>query len=110
MRYPPTPAEDAHLKSVRALPCILCGPGEQQSVTETHHIHRDPWTGQSIGGGQKVSHYAVIPLCQRRHHWNSVYVSIGSRVFEDQYGNELDLLERTYEALGVPYPFPRRTA
>ena len=32
---------------------------------------------------------------------------MGSREFERIYGNELELLERTYELLGIPYPFAR---
>ena len=104
---PPTPEEAAHLKLVRGLPCLLCAPGEQQSKTEAHHIKRSTATGQPLGGSQKASHFEVLPLCQRKHHWNSVYVSMGSREFERLYGNELELLERTYELLGLPYPFER---
>jgi len=95
---------------VRAQPCLLCAPGEQQSITESHHIKRDPLTGLSLGGGQKAPHFATLPLCQRKHHWNSVYVSMGSREFERRYGNELDLLERFYDLIGIPYPYPRRAA
>lgn len=105
-RPPATPAERAHLIRVRALPCLLCAVGEQRSPTEAHHIHRDPWTGQSLGGSQKAPHFAVLPLCQKQHHWNSVYVSMGSREFESRYGNELELLELTYQLLQMPYPYP----
>ena len=108
MFHPPaTPDERAHLQLVRAQPCLLCKPGEQRSITEAHHIKRDTTTGQPLGGSQKAGHFEVLPLCQKKHHWNSVYVSMGSREFERLYGNELEMLERTYDLLGIPYPFAR---
>lgn len=104
-KVPATPAEREYLTSVRALACICCTKAgiEQTSQTEAHHIKRDPLTGRSLGGSQKAPHFHAIPLCQKLHHWNGVYVSIGSRAFEAEWGNELDLLAETYDLLGLPY-------
>jgi hypothetical protein len=92
---------------VKSLPCIVCELcGEQQtSVTEAHHIHRNPETGQPIGASERVDGFATLPLCQKKHHWNSVFVHMGSRKFERRFGNELYLLALTYERLGLSYPW-----
>lgn len=93
------------------MPCVVCEMLGlvQTSGTDAHHIKRDPNTGQSLGASQRASHWWVIPLCSHTHHWNSVYVSIGSRKFEATYGNELVLLQRTYATLGIQYPYEALT-
>lgn len=53
--------ELAHLERVRALPCCMCLPGEQNSITEAHHI---------LSGGRRLGHFFVIPLCKGKHHEN----------------------------------------
>ena len=100
-------SESRHLARVKALSCAVCElRGERQfSPTEAHHIKRDPFTGRFLGASQKGNAYTTIPLCSHRHHWNGVHVGMGSREFERRYGNELDLLQRTYERLGLPYPY-----
>ena len=107
MKHKPTPDEIQHMGRVKSLPCIVCEMrGEvQASVTDCHHVHRDPETGQPIGGSQRASHYATLPLCAGRHHWNGSSVQMGSREFEARYGHELDLLRLTYERLGLIYPW-----
>ena len=107
MKRPATEAEREHLARVRALPCIVCYlRGEAQtSPKEAHHLKRDPTTGQSLGGSQKAPHWATIPLCRDTHHWNGVNVHMGSREFERRWGNEIALLERTYEMLNLAYPY-----
>ena len=91
----------AHLRLVRALPCIACEmTGEQQtSPTEAHHIKRDE-TGQTYGTGQKAHDDETIPLCHY-HHWNGVGSGFTHRSFEAEFGNERDLLARTLETLGI---------
>jgi len=105
MKKAPTKEESAHMGRVKALPCVVCEMrGEvQTSLTDCHHIKRDPETGQTLGGAQRASHWHTIPLCSRSHHWNSVHVSMGSKEFERFFGNELDLLRLTYQNLGLPY-------
>jgi hypothetical protein len=86
---------------IKGLPCIVCEMrGEVQTgITDVHHIHRDPTTGQPIGGSQRASHWHTIPLCADRHHWNGVNVHMGSKEFEARFGNELDLLARVQQLL-----------
>ena len=107
MRDKPTSAEIEHLGRVKSLPCIVCEMrGEPQtSPTDAHHCKRDPETGESLGASQKGDGFTTIPLCCKTHHWNSVYVTMGSRKFERLYGDELTLLALTYERLGLPYPW-----
>lgn len=104
-----SPAEVEHLGRVRSLPCIVCEMrGEMQtSPTEAHHLKHDPITGHPLGLSQKGNGFTTIPLCAGKHHWNGVQVHMGSREFESRYGNELGLLARTYERLGVPYPWSK---
>lgn len=94
---------------VKALPCIVCELEDeiQTGLTDVHHIHRNPETGQPIGGGQRGSHWWVLPLCDNRHHWNGVKVHMGSREFERRHGNELYLLALVYDRLGMPYPWEK---
>lgn len=96
-----TQAERNHMWQVAQLSCIVCG----ARPIEVHHIKRLA-DGSKVGFGQRGDHFRVIPLCHA-HHWNGAWNPMGSREFERLYGNELELLERTYEALGLPYPFER---
>ena len=108
-----TPEERAHVERVRSLPCICCeDEGRiQDSPTEAHHLVRSPRSGQTRGMGmRKPTHFETVPLCRGRHHWNGAGVNIPLCEFEARWGNELDLLERTYQRLGLPYPWPRRVA
>jgi len=41
---------------------------------------------------QKAGDNHTIPLCQKKHHWNSVHVGISLREFERLYGTEPELL------------------
>lgn len=105
---PSTLAETFHMGLVKSLPCCVCEQLglSQMGPTDCHHIKRDPITGLSLGAGQKGSGFTTIPLCSIRHHWNGVNVHMGSKKFEREYGNELDLLAYTYKRLAIPYPFP----
>ena len=102
-----TPAESAHMVRVKAMPCIAClNKGlAQTSPTEVHHIKRDPTTGGSFGmGHERASNWWVLPLCRDTHHWNSTTVHMSQAQFEAENGNELDLLEQTYQMLGYERP------
>jgi hypothetical protein len=105
---PLTAAESNHMGLVKSLPCCVCEQLglSQTSPTDCHHIKRNPITGLPLGAIQKGSGFTTIPLCGGRHHWNGVNVHMGSKDFEQKYGNELDLLAYTYKRLGIPCPFP----
>lgn len=58
----PTPAEDRHIRRVRALPCLVCG-----AQASAHHV-----TGYADRMGRfPRSHKLVVPLCPPHH--QSVY-------------------------------------
>lgn len=88
--------QSIHMMRVKQMPCIVCQNLvlSQTSNTDVHHIKRDPATGQKLGASQKSSDFDVIPLCSGTHHWNGVNVGMGSKVFERDFGNELDLLRQ----------------
>ena len=88
---------------LKRMQCIVCrNLGEtQKSETDVHHIKRDPKTGLPLGGQEKAPDSDTIPLCRRKHHWNSVHVSMGSKEFERLYGNELDLLDQVNQILAL---------
>lgn len=41
---------------------------------------------------QKAGDNHTIPLCQKKHHWNSVHVGMSLREFERLYGSEPEFL------------------
>lgn len=111
-RRTPTPEERAHRKRVLSLPCIVCEDLglTQTSHTEAHHLSRSPRSGQTRSMGmRRPSDFETIPLCHA-HHWNAAGTNMALCEFEARWGNELDLLERTYDRLGIPYPWRRRAA
>lgn len=57
-----TKDELAHLERVKQLPCCLCLPDEQTSITEAHHMK---------SGGKRMGHYYVLPYCKDVHHKNA---------------------------------------
>lgn len=93
-----TKAEREHVGMVKRMKCIVCMHLglTQTSITEAHHIERNPITGEPRKAGErKPDGYATIPLCQKTHHYNSVHVGMARSIFEALYGNEMDLLEET---------------
>ena len=83
------------LMRVGQMPCIVCTNigVEQTGKTDVHHIKRAD-DGSKLGFGQKAGDDRTIPLCNDQHHWNGVRVHMGSVVFEERFGNELDLLDQ----------------
>lgn len=95
--------DEAYLKRVRALPCMLCVREglEQTSRTEAHHIRRRP-DGSFYGAGEKAGDYEAVPLCAGTHHWNGVHcqAKLSHRAFEAKFGDERDLVAETQRLLG----------
>ena len=85
-----TQAERDHMGKVAALGCLIpdCG-----APAHVHHI-RD---GQGLG--QRASNFLTIPLCPD-HHMGALSIHKASRQFQKIYGDELQLLAKTIEALG----------
>jgi hypothetical protein len=81
------------LKRIHDFPCVICWLcGEvQESPTEVHHMKHMP-DGTILKMNQKAGDDMSLPLCQKKHHWNSVHVAIALRVFEARYGSEPELL------------------
>jgi acetyltransferase-like isoleucine patch superfamily enzyme len=82
-----TKDELEHLERVKQLPCCLCLPGEQTSITEGHHCKI---------GNKRISHYHVLPYCRDVHHKNAHLYT------RDERAN----LELVNETLGVNHPWP----
>ena len=82
----------AHLKRLHEFPCVVCWiRGEaQESPTEAHHMKHLP--DGTVLKNQKAGDNHTIPLCEKKHHWNSVHVGISLREFERLYGTEPELL------------------
>jgi hypothetical protein len=94
-----TKAEAEHLQRVTELPC--CVPGCYHQV-QAHHILRV---------GRRISHWHTIPLCFDHHQAQSrlpygFAVHKGTKEFEKRFGTQWEMLERTCETLGIPYPPP----
>lgn len=82
-----TNAERLHLERVKALGCLIC-----QQQAEAHHIR------EGAGMGQRNGHYLTIPLCAT-HHRGDLGIHARRRWFQQQYGDELTLLDRTISEL-----------
>lgn len=82
----------SRLKRLHEFPCVLCWRyGEaQESPTEAHHMKHLP--DGTVLKNQKAGDNHTIPLCQKKHHWNSVHVGMSLREFERLYGAEPELL------------------
>jgi hypothetical protein len=62
----PRERDDAHLKFIRQLPCLVCG--DNTSVEAAHIRFTDISAAKNNPGiGQKPSDYWTVPLCGRHH-------------------------------------------
>ena len=95
MKKSATKEEKAHMDAVSQLPCIVClNQGlvtmhDHGSVT-IHHIRA------SAGGGQRSSHFEVLPLCALHHltgGFGTAYHA-GAETWQAKYGMETELLEQ----------------
>lgn len=57
---------EAHLKFIRGLPCVVCG---DNTSTEAAHIRMScDWAGKrAVGMGEKPDDIWTVPLCGRCH-------------------------------------------
>src|ERR1700761_8502830 len=75
-----TDEERVWLARIKQLPCCLCLPGEQKSVTEVHHIKI---------GNKRAGHFYVLPLCKEEHHANVHRYKQFERALWDKLNQEL---------------------
>lgn len=64
--------ELAHVARVKALPCCLCLPHEQEEVTEVHHLVR----------GRRLGHSYVLPVCETHHYAIYHYPHLAQKLWE----------------------------
>lgn len=87
-----TKLEKQWLRDVADLGCVVCrNAGYGPSPAEIHHL-RD-----GAGMAQRSSHFNAIPLCPNHHRngGHGVAFHAGPKVWQENYGHELDLLEQT---------------
>ena len=92
-----TKSEQQHLDRVAALCCVVCkNLGYPDSPAGIHHVR----TGQ--GGAQRASHFETLPLCAAHHQDGGYGVAYhaGSKIWQQNYGTELDLLAQVRRELG----------
>jgi len=84
--------DEAHLRRVRALGCIVCWlRGLGWIRAESHHPKDE------TGAGEKAGDDEAIPLCPRHHRTGGFGVAFhaGSTEFRKRYGSERELLRLT---------------
>lgn len=92
-KKPATKAERDHMGRVASLGCIICG-----APATVHHC------GTYMGGGR--NHMKTIPLCWR-HHLGPEGIDgkqMAKRKWEELYGTEEQLMQRTMMAMARLYP------
>ena len=94
-----TKAEKAWISRITQLGCIVCAiQGRGFVQPEVHHI---------LSGGRRIGHLETLPLCSPGHHRNAqAWTGEVSRhptkaQFEERYGTEAELLEKTLQLLAI---------
>ena len=85
-----TKAEREHMSKVASLGCLVC-----QRPANVHHIRPI-----GLGIGNRSSHYETIPLCHD-HHQGQFSIHNSKQEFEDKYGTEQELLNKTLMELEI---------
>ena len=88
-------AESDYMSAVASLGCIACRKmGYEGTPAEIHHIGNRTM-------GKRSSNYDTIPLCPIHHRTGPDAVHMNKKVFEAQFGTELELLKETVELLKI---------
>jgi hypothetical protein len=89
-----SPDEQAHIKKVVELGCIVCLNRGFNSQAEVHHI-------SSGGMGLRSSNFKIIGLCGDHHRTggHGVAIHAGKETFEAQFGTETELLEQVNDLI-----------
>lgn len=95
-----------HLARVGVMQCILADKWghECKGKTDCHHPIGIEWRGMS----QKADDECVIPLCHFAHHQFGKFAihQMGKRPWEERYGSQAELLEKTRAILACGYTGP----
>jgi hypothetical protein len=83
-----TKDEREHMSKVASLGCLIC-----QRPANVHHIRPI-----GLGMGKRSSHYQTIPLCYD-HHQGQFSIHNCKQEFEDTYGTEKQLLQKTLKEI-----------
>lgn len=86
-----TAAERKHLSALATMGCIVCrNLGYGITPAEIHHLRN------GVGMGQRNAHKNAIPLCHAHHRTggHGVAIHAGQKAFEQNFGTELELLEK----------------
>lgn len=66
MKRRPREKDDAHLRFIRQLPCVVCG--DHTSVEAAHIRFNNPLLGKrGVGLGERPDDRWVVPLCGEHH-------------------------------------------
>jgi hypothetical protein len=94
-----TKAEQQWMDAITQLGCIVCHlQGRGYVPCDVHHM---------LSGGRRIGHLATIGLCSPGHHRNAqAWTGEVSRhptkaQFEERYGTEEELLQKTKQLLAV---------
>lgn len=92
----PNKAEKAWMNAIAQLPCCV---NNQDCCLglELHHI---------MDHGRRIGHLHTIPLCFNHHQAQTPLpygeaVHKGIKTFEAKYGTQMEMLERTKQAVGI---------
>lgn len=84
--------------AVADLGCLACcDMGYSDTPAALHHIR------SGVGKGQRASDWEIIPLCGHHHQTGSYGEAYhaGPKVWQDRFGNELALVARVWELIGI---------
>jgi len=90
---PKTPKAErnfAHMAKVKNMDCIIYN-GECYGETEVHHCF--------TGSGGRKNDSKVLPLCFNHHRHVDGIHSIGRKKWQEKYGSEAELLQKTQQLM-----------
>lgn len=95
-----TKADNAWMGAITDLGCIVClVQGTPGTPGEVHHVRA------GFGAGQRSDHEESICLCPPHHrgtdHPRTPSIHLAKRAFEERFGTEEELYERTRQELGL---------
>ena len=90
-------AEKQWMSDLSALGCVVCrNLGHGESPAEIHHLKI------GCGIGQRSTDFLTIPLCPQHHRLggDGIAFHANSKLWQEKYGDEIDLLTQTIHDVG----------